>query len=210
MDAKPILDRWLDGDDYQALGQAVVNAYHGCDQVMASNLVFSEFVVGREHRSYLLGIFVQYAINNISETRPDFFQELKPNSARNCWHVRLNKNGLLLTAHFMGKKDFRKMARPAMNRALLAGRNGDLFASEASTLDICDEKGFAYCHLLHGGKYEPELSMLAIPSYDQTTIGASCPLPLPAPETAKSEEIADSVIMRLRKQANEIDNLTVG
>jgi len=207
MNAKDILNRWLAEDDYGLLGQAVVDGYSACDEFMSKNIVFSEFALGREHRSHLLRVFVDHALNNVPLKNKSFKQELSSNKARNCWHIRLHKDGLVITSHFMGKRKFRKMARPAVNREILADMNGDLFAGESDQLDVCVESGAAYCNLLHGGRKSPDLSMLVIPNRDQArTIGASCHLPRPSPQRAKSEEITDTVIMQLRRQASAMSD----
>lgn len=204
-DAKPILSRWLVEDDYETLGQAIVNGYHGCNKLIEKNIVLSEFAVGREFRSHLLRLFIEHQLNTIPQSKNGFSQEIRPNLARNCWHVRLHKGGLIITSHFMGKNKFRKLARPAKNRIGLAGINGDLFGFNESDSNLLGYCSHLHCNLLHGGTNKPELSLLAIPTPDQKSVSAVCNLPRPSIQSAKAEEITDELVMMLREQTENED-----
>ena len=205
MDAKPILDNWLSEQDYQRLGQAVADGYQACDQLMSDNTIFTHFGVGMDHRSHLIRLYVEYFLNNIPNDSAGFFSEIKPNSIKNCWHVRLYKQGLTLTSHFMGRHNYRSSARPAINRAIMAGQNEDLFADEANTIDISDDNQRAYCHIIHGGSGKPEYSILAIPNRDQKSYDATCKLHCPIPHLPKIEEVSDQILMRLKQQTNALN-----
>ena len=101
------------------------------------------------------------------------------------------------------KESFRRKARIAKNREILADRNGDMFAEEAKQIDISND-GFIYCQILHGGIVKPELSMLAIPTRDQLGIFANCELPVPEPEVVSEEKIED-FILKLNTQTEEFE-----
>jgi hypothetical protein len=200
MDAKRILDQWLDDADYQALAQEAANAYAACDGLMSTSAVLSDFPPGRELRGYLLGPFVQHSLTNVALIRPRFNTELKANEAKNCTHLRLHKAGeLVMTAHYLGGHDLRDSARPAVNRASLASRNYDLFADD-DVPAVSEQHGPLYCQLLHGGTYQLSHLVLAIPAANQREIVASCELPIPASEPARAEQILEEMAINIRKQ----------
>ena len=102
IEAKPLLvPNKLDNSDLELIGEKIVLAYRACDEFMASNAVTSGYLVGMEQRSRLISPFVEYALSQMGH---NFFSEIKPNKANNCHHTRIYKNGLTLTAHFLGKR----------------------------------------------------------------------------------------------------------
>src|SRR6266852_2508257 len=162
LDAKPLLTKFLTEDDFNALGLVVSTAYKACSQFMARNVVTGTFPVGKELRPHLLRAFVDHSLMKLADQAPGFVQEVRPNIARNCHHVRIQKGGLVLTAHYMGRKSpFRRMARFAVNRKNLSARNGELFDFESKDLDAFGD--FGYAQILHGGYSSPELLLLVIP-----------------------------------------------
>lgn len=204
-DARPILKPWLEDDHYALLGQQLANAYAACDSLMRSNIIFSNFAPGIEHRSDLLGLFVQHEISKVPELVPGFYSAVELNAARNCRHLRLYKSpGFVLTAHFLGLNEFRSGARKAENRAILASANGDLFASEALLADR--DSTHVYCHLLHGGMLKPAHGTIAIPTRDQEAYVASTKLDIPEPQKAQVEEIRDEMAFKLREKEDHGKN----
>lgn len=195
---KPIFDKYLTEEDYYALSQAVMSAYLACDQLMATNSIFTGFSVGRELRPHLLRVFVERALHLIPSTYPNFHIEITPNAAKNCSHVRLYRDNLVITSHFIGEKNFRNLGRPAINRAILASCNSDLFGEQFS-LDLSDNQEHQYFQLLHGGSsHVPEILMLIKPSTNQQQILASYILPKTESSPIKSEQIIDEFKPRLR------------
>lgn len=206
VNAKLLLTQWLSEEDFANIGQAVANGYSGCNALMSNNIIFSAFAIGRDLRSRLLNVCVEYELDRISMNRPEFKPQIQYNNAHNCLHLRLHKDGLILTSHFMGKdfRTLRKKVRIAKNREMLADRNGDLFEEETKKIDI-SINGIAYCQVIHGGNTRPILSMLAIPTYDQLGISASCELPTPEPEIVSEEKIEEYII-KLHTQTEEFEN----
>ena len=205
MDAKLLLDRRLEEYDYELLGQAVVNGYKACDDLFNKNVVLGEFVLGRDYRPRLISLFVEHSLSRIAASNIGWESNIKYNDAGNCLHLRLSKEGIIFTSHFMGQKKFRPMARKAGNRESLASRNGDLFAHEASSVEFCGNNGIAYCHIRHGGKQVPEHLFLAIPNRSQSgSIGAAYELPKPSPQKIEVEEIEDEVRLELQEQVENV------
>ncbi|HEY1772928.1 MAG TPA: hypothetical protein VGH91_07030 [Gammaproteobacteria bacterium] len=210
MDARPIINQWLDDDDLMALAQVTANGYLACDRLIERTPIFSSFPVGMEFRSNLLRLFVEHALLGVPDLRSSFTYEVKPNAARNCSHVCLYKGGkFALTAHFVGQHDFRDSARPAIYRSELNARNLDLFASEANLPDLANDLDTGYCHLLHGGVVRPEVLVLAIPTRNQLGVSAVLKLQCPDPNVAEAEKIEDRVQTMLREQAHEQPNTDV-
>jgi hypothetical protein len=211
VDAKPILNQWLLEDDYVLFGQTLANAYLACDNLMRSSIVLSNFAPGIEHRSDLLGIFVQHALSKVPELAQGFASSLDLNAARNCCHLRLYKQrGFVLTAHFVGTTNFRSVARKAENRAILASANYDLFENEAIRPDVSDDLSHVYCHLLHGGTVKAAHGTLAIPRRDQEGYVASTPLAIPSPQRAQTEEIKEEMAFKILTENHGSESEEVG
>lgn len=201
MNTRSVIGRWLDPQDYAVLGQAVANGYAACDKIMRSTPALSQFAPGIEHRSYLNPIFVQYSLMVAAGMQPHWTFAIRPNDARNCVHLRLFiKATCAITAHFMGRTEPRAAARAAVNRAVLASVNGDLF----DDCGLPEESTHLYCHLLHAGNDKPTMAVLAIPVENQQNYyGDSVSLVLPPPLSAPVEQIADELFFKLRKLGND-------
>ena len=193
MDAKSILvPKFLAEEDLEAIGAAITTSYRACDSFMKSNVVTDNFMVGMDQRSRLISAFVEFALTKLD----GFTYELKPNAARNCWHTRIFKNQLALTAHFLGRgKTSRNMPNAAINRAVLSSRNLELFADESDDADIVGDIG--YCWILHSGFMVPKFAGLAIPSRDQSTVIASTSLPLVEIEPSAIEQVREEMTIKL-------------
>lgn len=198
MNMESVIDRKLSQRDYRVLGQAIANGYAACNKVMRGAQALSMFAPGIEHRSYLNPIFVQHALTVAANTEPDWYYAIEPNNAGNCLHVRLFINTTCaITAHFLGRTNSRTAARPAVNRAILASMNGDLFDNQQAEPESATH---LYCHLLHAGDTKPILAVLAIPSTNQLGYyGSSVKITIPESEATPVERIADEMSISLRK-----------
>lgn len=193
MDAKPILvPKFLAERDLEAIGAAITMGYRACDSFMKSNVVTDNFMVGMDQRSRLISVFVEFALTKLD----GFTYELKPNAAHNCWHTRIFKNQLALTAHFLGRGNTsRSIPNSAINRAVLSSRNLELFADESNDADIVGDIG--YCWILHSGFMTPKFAGLAIPSRNQSAVIANTPLPLVDIEPSAIEQVREEMTIKL-------------
>lgn len=196
MNATPIITRFLALEELDAIGMSLSNAYSACNEFMQLNVVMGAFPIGIEQRPHLLRAFVDHSLMRLADTLPGFHHELKPNAARNCQHVRIHKSGLAITAHYMGRKKFRKSARRAVNRAVLGMRNPDLFGFESTDLDLFQHNGYA--QILHGGITKPDMLVIAIPTRDQVHVGAAMSLTIPTPDRVEAESILEEMEYRLK------------
>lgn len=211
LDAKPILDKWLSAEEYKALSETVANAYRACDEFFHSNVVTKEFPIGAEQRSYLINCFVQHALMKLANRKnSSFFYDIKPNAAQNCSHLRIYKNKLTITTHFLGRKSDRGKARTAKFRAALSSQNLDLFSSNAPATEKMWPSDHLYCQLLHGGLIRPDAVCLAIPTIDQTNISHSMPLPIVEPELTKAEQIREEMTWNLLSPPEQDTNDQTG
>lgn len=198
IDARPLIEQFLAKDDLEALALAVATPYKACADFMGSNVVTSSFPIGIEQKPHLLRAFIDHSLMRMADSRAGFNHEMKWNVAHNCMHIRVFKGRCAMTAHFMGRKNFRTSARHAENREILAMRNGDLFAYEGSEMDDFANNG--YVQILHGGNASPEFLMLVIPTHDQSRIGAGMELKIPAVDAAAAEVIREEMILKLKTQ----------
>jgi len=192
--AKPILDQLMSEDDYLAIAEATAKAYKACDEFFQRNIVTSNFVSGMQHRSDLINAFVEHALTNMAADR-NFFFESKPNDAKNHWHIRLYKDRLSLTSHFLGRNGKRSKARSANCRAILASRNFDLFEDE--TVASAENPTHIYCQILHSGFIRPDAICLAIPTADQSNVSHSMQLSIPEPTITNQEQIREEMTLKL-------------
>ena len=198
MDKENLLDRFLSEDDYNNLSEAVAAGYKACDAYMMSSPVLSNFRVGMDQRSYLINVFVEYYLTMID----GFLYEFKQNAAKNCWHTRIQKGGLVITAHFLGRgENHRKFSRTAIYREFLSHRNYDLFEDESKEPDIQTDR--CYCQLLHSGFVTPKYAMLAIPTRDQLGIWTSKPLAIEEPDLESVEGVREELTIKLLSNTDE-------
>jgi hypothetical protein len=198
MDARMLVTRFISDDDINALALAIATGYRACAEFMSQSVVTGVFPIGTEQRPHMLRAFVDYALMRYADTRAGFYQEIRTNAANNCRHVRIYKNNLAITAHFMGRRRFRRMARSAVNRAALAARNKDLFGFESAEADVFAD--FGYAQMLHGGNSNPELLILAIPTRDQRGIAVATDLDIPAPDLVAAEQIREAMSFGLKNK----------
>ncbi len=197
LDAKPLIEQFLTEEELDAFALTVTTSYKACADFMRKSVVTSTFPIGMEQKPHLLRAFVDHSLMQMANYWSGFRHEIKWNAANNCQHVRVFKEKYVITAHFMGRKDFRQSARHAQNRMILAARNGDLFGADGTNLDVFKDGG--YIQILHGGNVSPEFLVLAIPTRDQFGIGAAMPLAIPAPDTVAAEMIHEEMALKLRK-----------
>lgn len=203
VDAKPLLKSVLDESDYVRLGVAVVQAYRACDELMESNHVLSNYAVGMEKRSLLISAFVEFEMSRLE----GFFTEIKTNTAKNCLHTRAHKNGITITAHFLGRGETpRNLPRAALHRAALAGRNLSLF--DDASLEGIAPPDQGYCWLLHHGVIQPRYAALAIPTAEQDGIMACTELPLPPPHLSEVEHVREDMVIQLLADRDNEDAQT--
>lgn len=206
MDVTSFFGRFFSREDYERIGTALSTAYRACDDLMTSSTVLSEFPPGMQVRGHLITPFVEHALTLV----PGLTYELSVNEARNHRHVRYFKHTphhgeLALTSHFLGEnpETARSGARSALNRAILAERNLDLFADTegAATLPT-----HSYAWILHAGSASPREAYLALPSSSQRP-QAVMSLDLPEAEPSDVENIREQVTLSLRsqEQKNEQD-----
>lgn len=201
MDKKNLLDRFLSEDDYNNLSKAVAVGYKACDEYMMSSPVMSNFIVGMDQRSHLISVFVEYSLTKID----GFLYEFKLNAAKNCWHTRIQKGGLVITAHFLGRGggNHRKFSRTAICREILSYRNLDLFEDESKEPDIQTDR--CYCQLLHSGFVTPKDAILAIPTRDQLRIWTSKPLSIEEPDLESVEVVREELTIKLLSNTDEYE-----
>lgn len=203
-DAKKVLDFWLTEQDYINLAQATVDAYRACDKFCKSNVVTDSFLPGIEQRSDLLNAFVQHALVKFADVTDGFFHEVKQNAAKNCWHARVHKGTLSLTAHFVGRNSDRSSARPALYLASLASRNLDLFATSAT--DDIGTLTHVHCQLLHGGWGVPQVISLVIPKANQEWPSHATALSIPEVNVTQEEQIREELTLQLLTGLQESNN----
>ncbi len=203
MSDKTLLSKHLTEDDFVSIGEAITTGYSACDSFMQSNVVSENFLPLMDLRSRLITPFVEYSLSKL-----DSFQfEFKQNDAKNCWHIRLHRGNLTLTTHFLGRNADRKIPRKALNRAVLAGKNFDLFEDLESTNDSEDNN--SYCWIMHAGFIKPKFASLAVPTSDQKSIhGKAIELPLINANLTKVEEIREEMTFKLlsTQEQNETIN----
>ncbi|WP_374088075.1 hypothetical protein [Methylomicrobium lacus] len=192
--------KYLDESDLHALSSAVHTGYWSVEHLFEVNTILGRFPPGLDQRPRLINVFVEYYLTKISNK--GFRSEIKKNHARNCNHVRLYKDDLTITQHFLGSTSPRSMARKAIYRGVLTALNYDLFSSfeeEETDHDL-------YGHLYHYGLKNPEVVMLAVPDTNQGKILGK-PLLLPKIEKQQEkesvEEIKDTIEHVLKEALHE-------
>lgn len=203
MGKENLFDQFLSEDDCNNLSKAVALGYKACDEFMMSSPVTSNFIVGMDQRSYLISVFVEYYLSMVD----GFLCEFKLNAAKNCRHTRIQKGGLVITAHFLGRgENYRKFSRTAICREILSHKNLDLFEFESNEPDLQTDS--CYCQLLHAGFVAPKLAMLAIPTRDQSRIWASKLLSIEEPDLESVEMIREEIIIKLLSNSNEYEQIS--
>ena len=210
-ESRPLVEPHLEGGDIEAVALAIATGYKACNDLMRGNLALSTFPVGMEQRPYLLRALVDHAMLKVATQREGFFHDVKWNAAHNCRSLILTKGQVVMTQHFMGKKNFRKAARQAKSRESMACRNGSLFPVDEECIALFSDGG--YVQFLHGGHLIPDFIHLVIPTEDQRWYSARSEILVPTPETVAAEQIREEMAFQLKtiadQEAEEIGNATV-
>ena len=193
-----LLDQFLSEADYKNLSTALAVGYKACDEFMMSSPVMSNFLVGMDQRSHLISVFVQYSLTKLD----GFLYEFEQNAAKNCWHTKIQKGGLVITTHFLGRgENHRKFSRTAICREILSHKNLDLFEDEGKEPDAQTDS--CYCQLLHAGFVTPKHALLVIPTRDQLGIWASKLLSIEEADRESVEIIREELTIKLLSSDDE-------
>lgn len=196
------LDKFLSEDEFHGFSQSVVNAYSAVDGVYKATPALGAFGnIGFDLRPHLLRIFVEHSLQKYADTHNEFTHEIRLNIAKNCSHLRVYKNGLALTSHYMGANSDRPAARKALHKINLTERNRDLFEFENNHRDAFEN--VAYAQIMHGGIIRPTNILINIPSKDQYGTLGSIPLSIPTENKTQVEEIIDETPFKLKEAIEE-------
>ena len=173
-DAQKFIGKFLTQTELSEIPQCISNAYAAVENIYKSTPALGMFMIGFDLRPHLLRVFVEHSLQKYSDNHDAFSHEVRQNIAKNCNHLRLFKDGLAITAHYMGAKCERPEARKALYKTYLTERNGDLFEFENQEIDKF--KNIAYAQIMHGGVSKPNNILINIPSRDQLSILGSMSL----------------------------------
>lgn len=204
--AQEFIGKFLTHSELSEIPQCISNAYAAVDNVYKTTPALGMFMIGFDLRPHLLRVFVEHSLQKYSDNHDAFTHEVRPNTAKNCNHLRLYKDGLAITAHYMGAKCERPEARKALHKANLSERNGDLFAFENQETDTF--KNIAYAQIMHGGVSKPNNILINIPSRDQLSIIGSMSLIIPAEIKVQVEQIIDETPFKLKETLEELQSGT--
>lgn len=189
-----VFAQYLNEEEITGLSRAVHFAYRAVDTIYKTYPLLGNFLPGQDLRSHLINAAVQFELCKIAI--PGFTTKIEKNAAKNCNHAVLLKDNLKITAHYLGSKKQRKMARPAIYRSLYAAVNADIFSDFGTAADDSkDVPKELYCHLYHSGVKKPDFVALSAPNDNQLGI-IGVPLILPIIQTEeiqKTEEITDTI-----------------
>lgn len=198
------LEGFLSQEEFEGISQSISNAYSAVEGVYKSTPALGAFMVGFDLRPHLLRVFVEHSLQKYADTHEEFTHEVRQNLARNCNHLRLYKNGLALTSHYMGSKCERPEARKALHKANLTERNGNLFEFENDEPDVF--KNIGYAQIMHGGVVKPINILINIPSRDQSFSVGSLPLAIVGENKIQVEEIIEEAPFKLYETIEEMKN----
>lgn len=203
-EAQLFIEKFLSQDDFYGLSQSVVDAYSALEGVYKATPALGAFMVGYDLRPHLLRVFVEHQLKKYTDLNAGFSHEIRFNLAKNCQHLRLFKNNLALTSHYMGAKCERPEARSALYKANLSQMNLDFFDYEKTEQDIL--KNVAYAQIMHGGFVKPISILINIPTEDQIGTIGSFPLAIPDENKTKVEEIVEEESWKLKNTLEELKN----
>ncbi|MFA5924246.1 MAG: hypothetical protein WC856_23625 [Methylococcaceae bacterium] len=188
-----VFEQHLNETEINSLSRAVYLGYWAVDKMYKIYPVLGNFLPGRDLRPNLINVAVQFELCKIAIS--GFNNKIELNAAKNCNHALLLKDGLKITAHYLGSTKPRKMARSAICRSPYAAVNSDIFAVFGAEDDASVVSKDLYCHLYHSGLQKPELVWLAAPDDSQKgIIGSSLMLPtIEIEKLEKTEEIMDTI-----------------
>lgn len=198
------VEKFLSSSELEGVSQSVSNAYAAVEFIYRSTPALGAFIPGGDIRPHLLRVCVEHSLQKFAALHDEFTHEIRLNQARNCYHLRVYKNGLALTAHYMGAKCERPEARKALYKANLSERNMDLFSFENEEAD--DFKNIGYAEIMHGGVVRPSNILINIPSRDQTYSMGSLTLAIVSENKAQVEKIVEETPYKLHEITEEIKN----
>lgn len=199
------VEKFLSSEERQGISQSISNAYSAVDGIYKATPALGAFgMIGLDLRPHLLRVFVEHSLKKYADQQENFTHEIKPNTARNCSHLRLYKNGLALTAHYMGAKCERSKGRKALHKCNLSERNGNLFDYENNEQDIF--KNIGYAEIMHGGFFKPTNIIINIPSRDQNYSVGAMSIAVVCENKTEVEEIIEETPFKLNEAIEELKN----
>ncbi len=204
-ETQQFIHKFLSKDDLRGISQSITTAYFAVDEIFKSTPSLGAFLIGPDIRPHLLRIVAEHLLQQFADGS-GFTHEVRKNVAKNCNHLRIYKNGLALTSHYMGANCERREARKALHKRNLSERNFDLFEFEDNETDLFLNIGYA--QIMHGGVISPTNIIINIPSRDQRQTLGSMSLMVVNENTTLVEEILDEPPYKLKEALNEIKNGT--
>jgi len=204
-ETQKFIHRFLSKEDLRGISQNITTAYSAVDEIYKSTPALGAFLVGADIRPHLLRIVAEHLLQQFADNS-GFTHEVRKNVAKNCNHLRIHKNGLALTSHYMGANCERREARKALHKRNLSERNFDLFEFEDNETEFFLDIGYA--QIMHGGVISPTNIIINIPTRDQRHTLGSMSLMVVNENKALVEEILDEPPYKLKEALNEIKNGT--
>lgn len=204
--AQLFIEKFLNDNDLHGFSQTISSAYLAVNNLYKTTPALGAFLVGSDIRPHLIRITTEHLLQKFADVNDGFTHEIRKNIAKNCNHLRLYKNGLALTSHYMGAKCERPKARKALHKAHLSQRNMELFESENSELNLF--KNIGYAEIMHGGIVKPENILINIPTRDQLDIVGSISLAVQEANKTLVEQIADEPPFTIKEVIEEFKNGT--
>lgn len=204
--AQLFIEKFLNDNDLHGFSQTISSAYLAVNNLYKTTPALGAFLVGSDIRPHLIRITTEHLLQKFADVNDGFTHEIRKNIAKNCNHLRLYKNGLALTSHYMGAKCERPKARKALHKAHLSQRNMELFESENNELNLFQNIGYA--EIMHGGIVKPENILINIPTRDQLDIIGSISLAVQEANKTLVEQIADEPPFTIKEVIEEFKNGT--
>lgn len=200
-ETQKFIHRFISNEDMREISRNITTAYSAVDEMYKSTPALGAFPVGGDIRAHLLRIVVEHLLQQVADNC-GFTHEICKNAARNCNHLRIHKNGLALTSHYMGANCERREAREALHKRNLSERNFNLFDFEDNETDLFFNIGYA--QIMHGGVIRPTNILINIPSRDQRRTLGSMSLLVVNENKTLVEEIVEEPPYKLKEALNEI------
>ncbi len=178
------------------LAGAMSRAYAACDKYQ-KELPELAACIGHDVRPYLKRVIVDYCLNGVAQAA-GFRATVEWNHARNCQHVRLYGDRIVLTANAVdGLTQTPRLAH--FRRKLTESLNLSLFPEGDDVTEVLSLPQTCLAHIVHGGSGKvPDFLGIQIPSADGMSLlhVETMDVAVVASETPV-EEIDDNVIERL-------------
>lgn len=191
-----MLARAIPVDTRNLIAGAMARAYAACDKYQ-KELPELAGCIGLDVRPYLKRVIVDYCLNGIAQAA-GFKATVEWNHARNCQHVRLYGDRIVLTANAVdGLKQTPRMAQ--FRQKLSHSHNLSLFPNGEDVTETLFLPATCLAHIVHGGNgQKPDFLGIQIPSADGLSVLHVEPMEVvaKAPDTPV-EEIDEDMIERL-------------